>query len=344
MINAGVAQGDYNQKLEQVIKLYGDHGDRANNMRVLMMQETEQRNTARDAINSHADALDGQLTPAIVANTLSLEDQLEAQKQINAVNQEFLSTLGSVQSAEESYNSTVASLAEERIKIEQDRAAEIALGWQTDAAKVQEYDLALLNNSAKAEENAAAHELANRKIILGLLERKLTQDGVLDDTELAWLLQKGLAWGVYSQTVVNETAKAVAEANRLVGVINSIPTSRTFTMITNMNEVAASAANFGGSGFSSNNRRAGGGPVAAGSTYIVGEGGPELFVPNQNGTIIPNGGGSNMGGMGGALSSSVVVNLSMNSVVSMADRESMKRLTPFIIDGIREAQAQGYIK
>lgn len=35
--------------------------------------------------------------------------------------------------------------------------------------------------------------------------------------------------------------------------------------------------------------RASGGPVSAMTPYIVGERGPELFVPNQNGTIIPNG-------------------------------------------------------
>ena len=32
-----------------------------------------------------------------------------------------------------------------------------------------------------------------------------------------------------------------------------------------------------------------GGPVSAGTPYIVGEQGPELFVPNQSGTIVPNG-------------------------------------------------------
>lgn len=34
--------------------------------------------------------------------------------------------------------------------------------------------------------------------------------------------------------------------------------------------------------------RAGGGPVTAGGSYIVGEVGPELFVPNRGGTIVPN--------------------------------------------------------
>lgn len=37
--------------------------------------------------------------------------------------------------------------------------------------------------------------------------------------------------------------------------------------------------------------RADGGPVAAGSAYLVGERGPELFVPRQAGNIVPNGGG-----------------------------------------------------
>ncbi len=38
--------------------------------------------------------------------------------------------------------------------------------------------------------------------------------------------------------------------------------------------------------------RADGGPVAAGSTYLVGEQGPELFTPGASGFITPNGGGS----------------------------------------------------
>ncbi len=43
--------------------------------------------------------------------------------------------------------------------------------------------------------------------------------------------------------------------------------------------------------------RADGGPVSAGSTYLVGERGPEIFTPRQSGSIIPNeqiGGSSNI--------------------------------------------------
>jgi hypothetical protein len=36
--------------------------------------------------------------------------------------------------------------------------------------------------------------------------------------------------------------------------------------------------------------RAGGGPVSPGGAYVVGERGPELFVPRSAGTIVPGGG------------------------------------------------------
>ena len=42
--------------------------------------------------------------------------------------------------------------------------------------------------------------------------------------------------------------------------------------------------------------RAVGGPVSSGSPYMVGERGPEMFVPNVSGKIIPNNQGSGTGG------------------------------------------------
>ncbi len=49
--------------------------------------------------------------------------------------------------------------------------------------------------------------------------------------------------------------------------------------------------------------RANGGPVTGGSTYLVGERGPELFVPGRSGSIVPN------DKLGGGGSTSVVVNV-----------------------------------
>lgn len=62
--------------------------------------------------------------------------------------------------------------------------------------------------------------------------------------------------------------------------------------------------------------RASGGPVSGGRPYIVGERGPELFVPGSSGTIVPNGG---FGGGG--------VNLTMTgpvTVVNNGDRRDAR--------------------
>ena len=48
-------------------------------------------------------------------------------------------------------------------------------------------------------------------------------------------------------------------------------------------------------GFGDYEGRQHGGPVRSGRPYVVGEGGPEMFVPSSSGRIVPNGGSG--GGM-----------------------------------------------
>jgi len=82
--------------------------------------------------------------------------------------------------------------------------------------------------------------------------------------------------------------------------------------------------------------RAEGGPVNAGGAYMVGEKGPELFVPRSSGSIVPNGAmGSSGGGSGG-----VTVNYNIASGVSRADlapilEQERKRLKAEIPDMVR---------
>jgi hypothetical protein len=57
--------------------------------------------------------------------------------------------------------------------------------------------------------------------------------------------------------------------------------------------------------------RAEGGPVSTGRAYLVGERGPEIFVPGASGSIIPNGGGRGSGGsVGGGGPAHIMVTLS----------------------------------
>jgi hypothetical protein len=72
--------------------------------------------------------------------------------------------------------------------------------------------------------------------------------------------------------------------------------------------------------------RAMGGPVSAGTTYLVGENGPELFTSSSSGTIIPN---NAMGGGGSTF------NITVNGAI---DSEGTARQ---IIDLINRSQARG---
>ena len=64
--------------------------------------------------------------------------------------------------------------------------------------------------------------------------------------------------------------------------------------------------------------RANGGPVSAGKSYMVGERGPEMFVPNTGGRIVPN---SDMGS-----STNVVVNVDASGSAVEGDEEQGREL------------------
>ena len=74
-------------------------------------------------------------------------------------------------------------------------------------------------------------------------------------------------------------------------------------------------------GFSQVMTAANGGPVGMRRPYLVGERGPELFVPNQSGNIIPN---HDLGGMGG--STNIVVNVDASGSNVQGDEEQGREL------------------
>ena len=76
-----------------------------------------------------------------------------------------------------------------------------------------------------------------------------------------------------------------------------------------------------------------GGLVQSGTPYMVGEQGPELFMPNQTGTVIPNG---NIGGGG----KPVTVNFNINTVNAQGMDEILTSRRGTITNIIREATQQ----
>lgn len=124
----------------------------------------------------------------------------------------------------------------------------------------------------------------------------------------------GIAIGAvidYFVTLVNVITKAYNAIKTFVNFIKNNP-------VTNFIGGAVDFA-FGGG-------KAMGGPVNAGTSYVVGERGPELFMPNTSGTIVPN---NRLGGQG------TVINLTVNGAI---DGESTARQ---IVRILNDSQARG---
>lgn len=97
--------------------------------------------------------------------------------------------------------------------------------------------------------------------------------------------------------------------DKLEGLMDRLAKSLERTTTITVRTVFESAGiNFENPGF-----RAQGGPVSSGRPYVVGERGPELFIPSQSGTIIPNGdlpmAGGVRGGDGARMGAPVVINV-----------------------------------
>jgi hypothetical protein len=87
--------------------------------------------------------------------------------------------------------------------------------------------------------------------------------------------------------------------------------------------------------------RAMGGPVSSGSPYVVGERGPELFVPHASGSIVSN---SNMNQGGGSAGSSININYNIAAGVTRNElgpilEQERRRLKAEIPDMVRRGGA-----
>ena len=166
--------------------------------------------------------------------TASAEQTIESIEEMSKANQAFLGDVESRQKMEESFAEKQESLITKRADLEAEKNALIAQGWWESSEKVQDYTDKIAEVDVAIQKSADEHELASKRIILGYLEQMLAVDG-LDTRETEYLLQKGMEWGIYSQTVVDETRRAIAEAQLLADAINNIPNNKTVTINVNTN-------------------------------------------------------------------------------------------------------------
>lgn len=79
--------------------------------------------------------------------------------------------------------------------------------------------------------------------------------------------------------------------------------------------------------------RASGGPVEAGKAYLVGEKGPEPFIPKVSGTILPNASLAAMAGSGGG----GTVQVNITAMDSQDVRRALEKDSRWLSDMVRKS-------
>jgi hypothetical protein len=163
-----------------------------------------------------------------------VEDATDAIKAMSDANKEFYKGVQTFQAMEDSYLEKARTVTEERIALEAEKAAYIAQYGAENIEEIAKFDAALAENAVQAQMAADEHEKATRRIVLGYIEQKLAADGILTDDEINWLLEKGVQWGLYTDSVVEQTRRALEEANAYVDMLNSVPSQISTEFILNI--------------------------------------------------------------------------------------------------------------
>lgn len=108
--------------------------------------------------------------------------------------------------------------------------------------------------------------------------------------------------------------------------IQALITDRLLKMFMNLFNPGIGALNASAPGLP---QRASGGPVSSGSTYLVGEEGPELFIPGSSGSIVPN---KSLGGH--SINTSIVVNVPIKGGGNGIDAASAQKMGEIISEAI----------
>lgn len=203
---------------------------------VIVANSPEAAARLREAHQKQAEAADS-ATLSYIAMAEALgktvpEGEAEAEAAIKELSDALkaqLKTVESFQSIEDSYQQKVRENADERREIEAEKAAYIAQYGDWNVEKLAEFDQALAKNSTTAQKNAAEHELASKRIILGMLEQQLAMDG-LTQGEFEALLAQGQAWGIYSADVVAKAKAAQDEVRALADAIDAAPDQKTINI------------------------------------------------------------------------------------------------------------------
>jgi len=265
--------------------------------------------------------------PAKSSSLNSLEKEVEVQKLVNEWRVISFNSLENYNKAVEDSNKVLDQYNFSLLNEKQQQAqvnAEL-----TQLLALRRADEALIANRDTSKKMLTVDEVEAIERMLVTLPKinELIGKRKVLETDLQIIARKS------GDIIASGFEDAIFSGQKLGEVIRSLGMDL-MRMIFNQTVTAPLAAGISGAilkGF-----RAEGGPVGAGGAYMVGEKGPELFVPSSSGSIVPNGAmGSSGGGSGG-----VTVNYNIAAGVSRAElvpilEQERRRLKAEIPDMVR---------
>lgn len=183
------------------------------------------------------------------------------------------------------------------------------------AAATDKYNQTMRANEAAAVQAEIAAQVARAESIIQMDEiiaRQTLLANGFDETgkAIADNAKKTNDWGrEMGITFSSAFEKAILDGKKLSEVLRGLARDIAQTILRkSVTEPLGAAISKGMGSIMDGMFKADGGPVSGGTPYIVGERGPELFVPGSSGSIVPN---HALGGMGGGVT--VVQNINVDS-------------------------------
>lgn len=239
------------------------------------------------------------------------------------------------------------------VKEEETVSQKLVKSYQEEAKELNQLNIALKNVSALSIEAGVSQEFLTGKILAMIEANELSKKSALTTAQI---IDEGFKKAV--QSLPKELSSAIVKGenlfktlensfNRLLdNILQQILESQIQSALTELftpksggsggglTSMLSAAASylFGAPG------KAVGGPVAAGQPYVVGERGPEMFMPNTAGSIVSNS-ELNSGG-GGA-----VINFNINSIDTQTGveflLENKKNIIGMVSQGFNQRGRQG---
>ena len=183
----------------------------------------------------------------------------------------------------------------------------------------------------KAEEKTTAQKIKDQEEMIRLLPQVAAEEEKIN----ALMKEQNRLFDEAGQILATGFEDAILSGQKLSEVLRAIGQDLVRLVFSNM-ITQPLAAGIGGAIKSAFGFRAMGGPVNSGSPYVVGEKGPELFVPHSSGSIVPNGAmGSSGGSTGGVnVTYNIAAGVSRAELVPILEQER-RRLKAEIPDMVR---------